>query len=131
MRCSAWMERLLVNAQHHGVLGRVEVQADDVAHLRGELRIATDLVRPNQVRLEAVLPEDIGDTAARQIQLLAQEPRRPPTAPRRGRRHRKLNDAVDGLRGHRVVLASRSRTPKPTDATGTEPGPDLGHVLGR
>jgi hypothetical protein len=51
--------RLLVDAQHHGMLGRVEVQPDDIGYLRGELRIAADLVRPNQVRFEAVLSQDV------------------------------------------------------------------------
>lgn len=46
---------LLVQAQHHGSAGQVEVQPDDVGHLLRELRIPADLERAQAVRFEPVL----------------------------------------------------------------------------
>jgi len=43
---------LLVHAQHHGLLGRVEVQAHDVDELLLEPRVARDLAGLHQVRFE-------------------------------------------------------------------------------
>ena len=45
MRSSAWIWRFLVHTQHHGALGRVQVEPDDVADLGHELRIAGELER--------------------------------------------------------------------------------------
>ena len=54
---------LLVDAEHDRVVGRVEVESDDIADLGGEGRVATDLVRPHQMRLQAVRAQDVGDAA--------------------------------------------------------------------
>lgn len=34
---------LLVNAEHHGVIGRVHVESDDIDHLVGKRRVVADL----------------------------------------------------------------------------------------
>jgi hypothetical protein len=47
--------RLLVDAEHHSMLGRVEVEADDVVDLGGKLRVPTDLVGSYEMRFEPVL----------------------------------------------------------------------------
>jgi peptide/nickel transport system permease protein len=49
---------LLVDRQHHGMLGRIDIQADDVLELGGELGIARAFEGPDAVRLEVVsLPD--------------------------------------------------------------------------
>jgi hypothetical protein len=40
VRSSAWIYRLLIDAQDHRALGRVEVEAHDIAHLGHELWVA-------------------------------------------------------------------------------------------
>src|ERR1035441_4417702 len=50
--------RLLIHAQDQGVLGRVHVQADDVADLAGELRVRGQLPGLLQVRLQPERPPD-------------------------------------------------------------------------
>jgi hypothetical protein len=41
---------LLINAEHNGVGGRIDVEPDDVAHLGGELRIIGELEGTDSVR---------------------------------------------------------------------------------
>ncbi len=48
--------RLLIDTKHHRCLRRVQVQADDVAHLVDELRIGRELERLRLVRLEPERP---------------------------------------------------------------------------
>ena len=99
----------LVHAEHDGVFRGIQVEAYDVVHLRDERRIAADLVRSHQMRLELVAPQDIGDAPARQTHFV-REQSRGPSAPPRGRwRHRELHDLLDDGRGHGVVLSSSSR----------------------
>src|SRR6266567_3213325 len=45
---------LLVDRENDGVGGRVDVEADDVPELRGELRVVRQLERPDAVRRELV-----------------------------------------------------------------------------
>jgi hypothetical protein len=45
---------LLVNAQHYRVLGRIQVEPDDIGKLPGKLWITADLEGPRQVWLQAV-----------------------------------------------------------------------------
>ena len=49
---------LLVDRQHQGLVGRVEVKADDIHHLGGEVRIAGQLEAFDQMRLQLVRPPD-------------------------------------------------------------------------
>jgi hypothetical protein len=47
-------QRLLIDAEHHGGGRRMEIGADDVADLGGELRNIEQLEGPNTVRRQAV-----------------------------------------------------------------------------
>jgi len=49
---------LLVDGKHQGFLGRVEIEADDVLDLLGEVGIVGDLEGTNEMRLEPVLIPD-------------------------------------------------------------------------
>src|SRR3984893_8266127 len=50
--------RLLIDRQHQRVLGRIDIEADDVLDLGGKLRIVGQLERSHPVRLEAVRRPD-------------------------------------------------------------------------
>ena len=50
--------RLLVDRQHQRMLGRIDIEADDVLDLGGELRIVRQLEGAHPVRLEAVRRPD-------------------------------------------------------------------------
>jgi hypothetical protein len=43
------------------MLGRMEVEANDVVDLCDELRVAADLVRSYEMRLERLPSQDVGD----------------------------------------------------------------------
>ena len=63
---------LLVDAQHHGMLGRAQVEPDDVAHLLDEQRVVGELEGLGAMRLQAEGPPDAlhargGDAALRAI----------------------------------------------------------------
>jgi hypothetical protein len=111
---------LLIDAEHDGMLWWVEVEAHDVLHLRNEVRVTTDLVGSNEVRLEFVAAQDVGDAAGREADLLCEQTRGPPTATRWRRGHRQSHDALDRGGRHCVVLPPCLRhlieTPNPTFA---------------
>ena len=46
------------------MIGRIQVKADNVLHLRNEIRVSADLVSPDEMRLQLVSSKDIGDAAA-------------------------------------------------------------------
>jgi len=52
---------LLIHTQHHGLLGRIQVQPDHVGHFLEELRIARQLESLHPVRLQLVGLPDIVD----------------------------------------------------------------------
>ena len=56
---------LLVDAQHHGAVGRVEIEPDDVAHLLDEQRIGRELEGLAAVRLQPEGPPDAMDRRGR------------------------------------------------------------------
>jgi hypothetical protein len=76
----------LVDADDDRVVGRGEVQADDVADFRLELRVGRELERLDPVRLDAPFPPDPGDRRERDPQLGGQEPCRPVRDPQPLRR---------------------------------------------
>jgi len=61
------------------------------------------------MRLEVITSQQVRHAAARQPDRLAQESGRPAAAPRRRRRHRQLDHALDGRRRYGVIGASRLR----------------------
>ena len=74
---------LLVDADHDGVLGRVQVEADDVADLGVELRVGGELEPLGAVRLQAEPAPQPGDRVVADLDLLvpAQPVRQPPARP--------------------------------------------------
>ena len=53
--------RLLVDAQDHGALRRMEIQPDDIPHLLDEKRVARQLEGLDPMRLEGERPPDATD----------------------------------------------------------------------
>jgi hypothetical protein len=55
------LERLnlafFIDAQHHRVIRRIEVETDDVAHLLDELRVGRELEASGAVRLDPEQPQ--------------------------------------------------------------------------
>jgi len=56
---------LLIHTQHHGALGRVVIQADDVDDLLDEQRVSAQLEPIGQVRLQLELAPDPPDRGLR------------------------------------------------------------------
>ncbi len=95
--------RLLVDAQHNGMLWWFQIQADDVHQLLGEMRIVGDLERLHAMRLEiGLLPHPLHHRR-RRAQVLGQRPRAPMRGGRRrrsgGRLHNPSREFLFGRRG--------------------------------
>ncbi len=103
---------LLVDADHHRLLRRVQIQPDDVADLGVQLRVGGELERLPLPRLQIMLPPDAGDRGEGNPQVCAQQPSRPVRHPQGLRRGRQ--------RGHhdRQVIDHR-RTTRPIEITET------------
>ena len=97
---------LLVHRDDDSVVGRVDVEADDIADLQFELRVAGDLERLDPVGFQTVALQDAEHRRDRDPQLLRQRPQRPVTAVRRRRRHRKLDQFRDLLLRYRRTAPS-------------------------
>jgi hypothetical protein len=119
---------LLVDREHHGVLRRVQVQADDVAHLGDEGGVARHLEALDPVRLQAVLAPDLLDRGLAQ----AGRPGQGARAPVRGigrrlaqglllpdllRRHRRRSPGAGPVAQHHAV-SEEALLPAPDDPLG-------------
>ena len=118
---------LLVHAQHHRLLGRVVVEADDVDDLVHELRIGGQLEGVLQVGLEVEPPPDPPDRRLRQAAARGHRGPRPVRRVRRGllqRRHHHVLDLVeqDRRRPARARLVDQTLEP-----VRHEPGTPAGH----
>ena len=96
LRPSACLDlRCLVHREDDGRVGRVDVEADDVADLDRELRVARDLEGLDRVRPEAVTEEDVahrGDDPVAHCR--SPGPERPVPGVLRGRRHRQRDPGL-------------------------------------
>ena len=68
---------LLVDAEHQRPIGRVEVEADDVADLVNKEGVGLELEGLGEVRLEAERPPDPRDGGLRQAEFPGHRPRAP------------------------------------------------------
>jgi hypothetical protein len=106
-RSSARGERLLVHAQHHRALGRVQIQPDDATDLLDEQRVTGELPRLLTVRLQPERPPDPQHGRLRQTDLARHRPRRPVRRVAR-RRLQRLDDHLLDL-----LVGDRPRPPRP------------------
>ena len=121
--------RFLIDAEHHGLLRRVQIQPDHVADLRVELGVGGELERLDPPRLQLPLAPDPRHRGERDPQLGAQQPGRPVRHPQMGRR-----PAVVGQGGHHDVdLVDLRRPPAARlivqggDPAGVVAGPPVHH----
>ena len=68
---------LLVDAKHDGLLGRVQVEPDDVGDLLFQHRVVAVLERPDQMGLETHVPPDVVDEPAAATEVCREHPRAP------------------------------------------------------
>ena len=127
--------RLLVDAQHHGVGRRVEVQADDIVNLLFGVGIRTELERLDPVRLQVMGAPDPVDRAVGDPDLAGQITRAPVRDPggRGLERHRDNLGTFAGIDPQgpsraRFVLESGEpllgkATAKPADLNDRVPAP--------
>jgi len=73
-----------IDAQHDRVLGRTQIQPDDVLDLRCKLGVAADFVRTRQVRFQPVGAEYIRHATAGEPHPSREEPCRPSATPAGG-----------------------------------------------
>jgi hypothetical protein len=124
--------RLLVDAQDDRVLGRIQIQPDDIFDLGSECRVTAHLARPHEMRLESVDAQDFGNRRAGQLELAPKQTRSPACPPRWRRRQRLLNDLLDGLWRNRMVFAPCFRLlSKALDAALEKSRPDARHLRDR
>ena len=130
LRPSACLDlRFLVHREDDGMVGRVDVEADDVADLDRELRVARDLEGLDLMRPEAVTEEDVAHRGDDHVaHFLSQGPERPVPGVLRGRRHRQRDHGLHPVRGDRLPPRRAGGVPeKPVDARDEEavpPAPD-------
>ena len=100
LRPSACLDlRFLVHREDDGRVGRVDVEADDVADLDRELRVARDLEGLDRVRPEAVTEEDVAHRGDDHVaHCRSQGPERPVPGVLRGRRHRQRDHGLHPVR---------------------------------
>ena len=130
---------LLVDAEHHGVLRRVQIQPDHVADLGLELRVGGELERLHPPGLQVPAAPDPRHRGEPDAQLGGQQPARPVGHPeplgRRGQRRRHHLRLVDPPRPTRPLAVLQCAQPTlrvavpPVDhrrARHPHPGRDLG-----
>ncbi len=93
----------LVHREDHGMAGRVDVEADDVAHLDLEPRVAGDLEGLHLLRPEAVVPQDAVHGGDRHSQPPRQRPHRPVPGVLRRRRHHQRDRGLQLVLGDRLL----------------------------
>ena len=59
--------RLLIDRQHHGVLGRIDIEADDILNLGGKLRIVRQLEGLHPVGFQGEFQRDCGPATCSEI----------------------------------------------------------------
>ena len=98
----------LVDGQHHGTLRRVDVQADDIAQLAGQIGVSGQLKGPDALRLELVVGPDALDRLERDPDIAGHPPSRPTCRCARRFRRGQLDDTLNHVRGQGVSLAAGS-----------------------
>ncbi len=119
--------RLLVDAEDHGGLGRVEVEPHDVVDLLHEQRVVGELEPVLSVGLEVEGPPDPPDRRAREPAALGHLRPRPVRGVARCRLQRGHHHVLDLLGADRRRPARSRLVDQPVEAVLDEPGPPLTH----
>ena len=120
---------LLVHAQHQRLVGRVQVQPHDVAHLLHEVRVGGELEAARQVRLQAEGPPDPVHEVPGNAQLLRQAAHAPVRRLPRAAAQRGLQDRLHLLIAVAPRLAGAGRVGQPRQPPAGEAAPPLAHRL--
>ena len=123
--CEGLHLRLLVDAEHDGGFGWVQVEADDVVNLLHEQRIVGELEPVAQVRLEPERLPDPPDRRARQARAVGHLRTRPMRRILRRGLQRRDYHVLDLLDGHRRRPARPRIIGQPVQACLKEPRPPL------
>ena len=120
---------LLVDAQHHGPLGGVEIEADDVDQLLFEVGVVRELERPHQMRLDASRRPDSLNHGLGDPGVGGHGPTRPVRLGVRSGVQGVMHDGVDRLLGDRRLTATAlGHLADALDAFGLEAGPPGQHA---
>jgi hypothetical protein len=118
---------LLVHAQHHGRLGRVQVEPDDVVELVDEQRVGGELEVVDQVRLDLELAPDLTDRGLRQSRPLSHLRSRPVGCVGRRCLQRRDDHFLDLIDTDRRGPARARFVEQTVQAVLQEPGTPLAH----
>ena len=111
--------RLLIDGEHHGVVGRVQIQADNVGGLGGKLRIGAQAPRPSALKLNPALPQDPPDVVLRHVPERLSNQRAGPRRVARRRGLIKLGE--DTPLGRRRIVPTRRPGARPIGEPGQAP----------
>ena len=95
---------LFVDAEHDRLLGRVQIQADDIGDLRDQLGVGGELERLRPPRLHPVMPPGPQHRRRVHLQMLSEQPRRPMGDPELLRRRSQVA----------AKIMARSHCPRPS-----------------
>lgn len=113
---------LLINREHDGVGGRIDIEADDVLEFLGKFRVLRQLERPDTVGRELVGLQDALHRTQAHARGLRQHPTRPVGRFSRRRPQRQIHDPLHGIgRKRRLTGFARLVTHKPVDTLRHEP----------
>ena len=116
---------LLIDAQHHRRIGRVQVQPDDVTNLVDELRVRRQLEAVGEMRLEPERPPDLRHRRLGHPRRLGHRPRRPVRRIRRGLLERLDDHPLDVGIAHRARRTGTGIVPQTVETQLDEPTPPL------
>ena len=118
---------LLVDAQHHRRVRRVQVQPDDVAHLVDELGVRRQLEAVGQMRLQPEGPPDLRHRGLRHPRRLGHRSRRPVRCIGGRLLQRLDDDPFDVGISHRARRAGAGIVPQSIETQVEEPASPLAH----
>ena len=118
---------LLVDTQHEGAFGRVDVEPDDVADLVDEERVRRELEGFGQMGLEPERPPDPTDRRLAHPRGLGHRPRRPVGGVDRCLFQRFHDHGLDGVVAHGARCTGSGFIVESFEPSGDEPRPPFPH----
>ena len=123
--------RFFIDTQHQGMIGRVEIQPDDIAHLLDQQRVGRQREGLRAMRLQATGPPDAGDRPVTQAGRLRQRPGAPVGRSVRGRLQGADDHGLDGVIGDGPWGTWARFVQQPVHAARHKAGAPAAHHLGR
>ena len=123
--------RFFIDTQHQGMIGRVEIQPDDIAHLLDQQRVGRQREGLRAMRLQAKGPPDAGDRPGTQAGRLRHRPGAPVGRSVRGRLPGADDHGLDGVIGDGPWGTGARFVQQPVHAARHKAGAPAAHHLGR